>query len=167
MYARHSYRTIPEVLKDLVPEVEKVWIPWKVFGSNGQVHQPPCIVDAFTLRHPVQHHAILYTRPPIHQYGTGKMITRTKTLRRIFNHETITENPVVYTSHGIPYSMPSDPSTYPLQLNHYMLMSKEYYQRIKCVRGGGQSGYVYKYTMEYFEDMDKHCTIVDNELKNM
>ena len=167
VYARLSYRTIPSVLKDLMPEVEKVWIPWKVFGSNGHVHQPPCIVDAFTLRHPAQHHAILYTRPPIHQYGTGKMITRTKTLRNIFNHETITENPVVYTIHGIPYSMLSDPSTYPLQLNHYMLMSKDYYKRIKCVRGGGQLGHVYKYSMEYFEDMDKQCTILDTELKYM
>jgi hypothetical protein len=46
-------------------------------------------------------------------------------------------------------------------------MSKDYYQQIKCVRGGGQSGHIYKYTMKYFEDMDKQCTIVDNELKNM
>jgi hypothetical protein len=32
---------------------------------------------------------------------------------------------------------------------------------------GGQSGHVYKYSMEYFEDMDKQCTILDTELKYM
>lgn len=46
-------------------------------------------------------------------------------------------------------------------------MSEEYYQKIKCSRGGGESGNVYKYSMKCFHDFNKTLNKVsDNELIN-
>ena len=42
-----------------------------------------------------------------------------------------------------------------LHLNHYMLMSEEYYKNNKCVRGGGETGHTTdKFTMPAFYNMD-------------
>jgi len=49
-----------------------------------------------------------------------------------------------------------------LQLNHYMFQSRDYYERVKCVRGGGQSGLIGKYTMKYFLHAEPHHNSIDD-----
>jgi hypothetical protein len=45
-------------------------------------------------------------------------------------------------------------------------MSEYYYKNVKCVRGGGYSGHIPKYTMKLFNDFDPDYSIIDdNELK--
>lgn len=45
------------------------------------------------------------------------------------------------------------------------MMSEEYYLKIKCVRGGGESGKTDKYTLNYFHNYDNNYNkIVDDEL---
>ena len=53
-----------------------------------------------------------------------------------------------------------------LQLNHYKLISKDYFKNVKSERGGGSSGMVYPYTMDYFyKELEKSCKCIDDELK--
>ena len=42
-----------------------------------------------------------------------------------------------------------------LRLNHYKLISEDYYKNNKCVRGGGESGLVITYTMDSFKKQNK------------
>jgi hypothetical protein len=54
-----------------------------------------------------------------------------------------------------------------LHLNHYMFMSKDYYLKIKCTRGGGENGLIEKYTLNYYSNHEKkHNEIMDKELKH-
>jgi hypothetical protein len=48
-----------------------------------------------------------------------------------------------------------------------MLMSEEYYTKIKCNRGGGESGLLKKYSLDFFRESDKNNNILyDDELLN-
>jgi hypothetical protein len=136
----------------------KVWVPWKVFGSNGHAAQPPGVVAGFTRRHRgVSTPFSAGPRGELRSHlGCGKMLTRTRHLEALGAHETRVAVPF----NGV--------ATTPLlALNHYMLMSRDYYRDVKCVRGGGQLGLASpKYTMAYFEQTDAACCeVVDEELK--
>ena len=46
-------------------------------------------------------------------------------------------------------------------------MSEEYYQKVKCTRGGGEFGLNNRYKPNYIKNLDKHFNqIIDNELAN-
>ena len=102
-------------------------------------------------------------------FGYGKSIIRAKNLINIDIHTSNTKNNISYTDNGKKWS---DVKGYflnelNLHLNHYMMMSKEYYLKIKCTRGGGQSGMVGKYTESYFNKYDKlYNAVEDRELIN-
>lgn len=54
-----------------------------------------------------------------------------------------------------------------IKLNHYKIISEDYFKTVKAVRGGGSSGISRCYTMEYFYKHEKQWKDVeDNELKN-
>jgi glycosyltransferase involved in cell wall biosynthesis len=153
IYSRKNQAKIIDVLNILPPNVEKIWIPWKCFGSNGHTTQPKDVIRAFTKR-----------KADISlQMEHGKVICRTQNLTSIVsagNMVELTENNVYYLCNG----QRLDKCKYTdavfkildLQMNHYMLMSEEYYKNIKCVRGGGESGHTTnKFTMPAFYNMDK------------
>ena len=41
---------ILDVLNKLPDHVEKIWLPWKIFGSNGNINQPNNIIKSFIKR---------------------------------------------------------------------------------------------------------------------
>ena len=54
-----------------------------------------------------------------------------------------------------------------IKLNHYKIISEDYFKTVKAVRGGGSSGISRCYTMEYFYKHEEQWKDVeDNELKN-
>ena len=154
-------------------------MPWKVFGSSGLLKQPKQgIAKGFIKR------AELVVHPSPTVLGYGKTIVRVSNALKLLTHcsEVDGNNTFIpiYLSNGAPvhvHMVPSAPhhssfvnesmlSQLPLQLNHYMFQSRQYYEEVKCSRGGGQSGHTSKYTMAYF-DKNEHVTnrIVDTELK--
>lgn len=150
IYARNKFVQIMDVLKKLPPNVEKIWIPWKCFGSNGHVKQPKDVIRSFTKKQ-----ADISI-----QMDHGKVVCRTQNLINIVgagNHVELSHNNVYYLCNGQlfdPICKPTDPvfKALNLHLNHYMLMSEEYYKNIKCVRGGGETGHTTnKYTMAFFQ----------------
>jgi len=50
IYARNEYNQITDVLKTIPRNIEKIWIPWKCFGSNGHKTQPSSVMNSFTKR---------------------------------------------------------------------------------------------------------------------
>ena len=164
IYGRNGCIKIMDALNKLPFKVEKTWLPWKCFGSNNHKIQPKNIIYSFNK----------WSGKCSNNHGLGKSIFRTIHLEEIQTCGHIVQlnkNNILYNANGdlydeFNYSFDSI-KMLNLHLNHYMIMSEEYYQKIKCVRGGGESGNVYKYTMKCFHEFNKnHNKIVDNELIN-
>jgi hypothetical protein len=164
IYARNGNNKITNVLNNIALDVEKIWLPWKCFGSNGNKTQPNNIIDSFTKRKEG------YTK----NNGFGKIICRTINLNKIMtcgHVVNLNKNNILYNANGQKietYNLDEENcQKLNLHLNHYMLMSEEYYQNIKCIRGGGESGTTGKYSIGFFHDFDKrYNTLIDNELSN-
>lgn len=160
IYGRNGCKKIIDALILLPPYIQKIWIPWKIFGSNGNIIQPKNIIQSFTKR----------KNTYVKDYGCGKCISKTIHLKNFgcCGHDIqINTNNEFYMSNGEKYENfilnEENCKKLNLQLNHYMMMSLEYYQKIKCTRGGGESGLTKKYTIEYFQDNDKRYNIVDDD----
>jgi hypothetical protein len=164
IYARNGNNQIIDALNKLPENVEKIWLPWKCFGSNGNKSQPNIIIKSFTKRKDG------YTKND----GFGKIICRTANLVRIMTCGHIVrlnENNIMYNANGQnldDYNLNEENcKSLNLHLNHYMLMSEEYYLKVKSVRGGGESGLTTKYDINTFYNFDKqHNDLIDNELVN-
>ena len=120
IYARNKCVHIMDVLKKLPPNVEKIWIPWKCFGSNGIV-QPKGVIPSFTKRSPIISA----------QMEHGKIICRTQYLTGIVSAGSMVElshNNVYYLCNGqrLEQCKSNDHVFHALSLhlNHYMLMTE-------------------------------------------
>jgi hypothetical protein len=162
IYTRNGYKNIIDVLNNLPSIVETVWIPWKIFGSNGNITHPNSIVYNFNKR----------SNESDKFLGHGKSIFQTKNLVNFGccgHYVEIKNNSRIHTPNGDYYYTfdmnEENFNNFNLHLNHYMFLSEEYYLNIKCSRGGGESGLTSKYSIDYFRENDKkHNTIIDNEL---
>lgn len=147
IYARNRYVQIIEVLKKLPPNVEKIWIPWKCFGSNGHVVQPKGVIPSFIKR----------SAHVSAQMEHGKIICRTQNLTGIVSAGSMVElsqNNVYYLCNGqrLEQCKSNDHVFHALNLhlNHYMLMT-EFYNMDK----------------NWVDNMDETCNAVeDRELAN-
>lgn len=166
VYPSDPNSCIADVLAGLPSDVTRVWLPWKVFGSNGHIKQPQSIIQGFTKRGPV------HINLDKHALGYGKTIARVSNRLHLLTHSSTTGNNPVHYSNGtlvnlgdhVAKELITDESirTHPLQLNHYMFQSREYYETVKCSRGGGQSGHIKKYTMEYFDTHEPHVNQIED-----
>jgi len=162
IYARNGNKKILDVLNKLPEHVEKIWLPWKFYGSNGHVAHPENIIKSFTKRQ----------KKVEKNKGFGKCICRTNNLVRIntCGHVLqLSKNDIYYNSNGDNLDnyefTDENVNKLNLHLNHYMLLSEEYYKNIKCVRGGGESGVTGKYTMNFFKSSNsRNNEITDDEL---
>jgi hypothetical protein len=164
IYSRNGNIKIMDVLNKLPNNVENIWLPWKIFGSNGNINQPDNIIQSFTKRN------IDYSDND----GYGKTICRTKNLNNIdcCGHTVqINNNNECYNANGINYNKfnftNENCNNLDLHLNHYMVMSEEYYLKVKSIRGGGESGSTLKYTIDFFHENEKNYNkMIDTELSN-
>lgn len=164
IFSRNGNNKIMDALNKLPEHVQKIWLPWKCFGSNGIAKQPTDIIKSFTKR----------KKDTNKDKGYGKIICKTKHLNQIQTCGHIVKlnvQDIYYNCNGDnldKYEFTEDNcKKLNLHLNHYMLMSEEYYKKIKCTRGGGESGKISKYTMNTFNIFNKsHNNIDDKELAN-
>jgi len=150
------------------PHVNRVWTPWKIFGSNGHAEQPEGVVSGFTRR--AEGVSLPFRRTGKGTYeshvGVGKTVARR--VARLDVHESATsgDNETLYgwdAAHTPARLMVQLPAQPVLELNHYMFMSRSYYEHTKCVRGGGQTGPGNpKYTMRYFDETEPACNAVED-----
>lgn len=158
---------IADVLTSYPVSIGRIWLPWKVFGSNNHTVQPiEGIVAGFTKRKNVDH---LLSQ---HALGYGKSFTRIVPGVAILTHYSGDDDRAVFYSNGTKVlygehlaEITLDEQSIrnqPLQLNHYMFQSRDYYQRTKCVRGGGQSGRSAKYTMVFFDEFEPRANAIED-----
>jgi hypothetical protein len=160
LYPLNSSQCIVNVLDSVPLSVYKLILPWKVFGSNKYIDQPANIIESFTRRRVVN-----VTNAKIGGYSKG-LVRVTDSLQLKVHMSTVNESSVSYFSdsatpfQSVPLLTESFATQLPLQLNHYMFMSKNYYQNVKCVRGGAQTVHSRKYTMDYYKHQEKTANAV-------
>jgi hypothetical protein len=179
VYATNSSKCMTEVIHELPPNIIRIWLPWKYFGSNGHIHQPSeGVIAGFTKRSEVS------MRPNSKFFGFGKSLVKVTRGLKLLTHYSLAEgsDPHKYLSDGTKveqYAIPTEEdrpdlpvvidekviARQPLQINHYGFMSRDYYEQVKCARGGGQSGHSFKYTMDFYAEKEsRHNAMVDTEL---
>ena len=162
IYARNGYNKIPDVLNKIPSHIEKIWLPWKNFGSNGHKNQPSNIIQSF----------IKMGTNMDKKKGEGKIIVKTENLVEIEtggHRAKLSKNDIYYNINGDTHEnfivTHEKCAKFNLHFNHYRTMSEEYYHKVKCTRGGGEFGLNYRYKPNYIKDLDKNFNqIVDTEL---
>ena len=137
--------TIVSYLKNINHDICLITLPWKMFGSSGHIDQPQEIRKSFTWRkldlHPLQ-----------------KCIVQTKNILSLGVHDHIcVENTNIINN------------PHELSLNHYAIMSEEYFKKVKITRGDvvfSDSHFQTLRDMNYFNAYD-YKEIHDDQLKNL
>jgi glycosyltransferase involved in cell wall biosynthesis len=176
VYARKGFSTITDYLATLSPNVSMVYIPWKMFGSNGLKFQPDNVVQSFTRRTD-------YDKENSQKYSNVKCIARTRFLKKFFIHSHETDTDTLHVTTEVPPPMVSsihDNKLFVninetilenscLHLNHYAIQSLDWFKRIKMTRGAADSSQNENVrTIGYFHAYDEHSNdLEDNELANI
>jgi len=166
LYARKNYNTIKQYLSSLNNNIIQIYIPWKLFGSDGHVNQPENIIHYFLKREIYDNCRLI----------NGKCITQTKNLIKIDLHQSFTNNNgLIITSDGnvkeyhdnnFIYTSEENLNNSCLHLNHYAIQSWEFFSKIKMTRGDATSSSVdHIRNRNYFEAYDNNI-VLDNELHN-
>ena len=166
LYARKNFSNIKQYLSSLHAAVKQVYIPWKMFGSNGHVNQTENIIHCFLRRNAYDGRTLI----------NGKCITRTKHLGRIGIHQSHTNaNGLIITSdgnvkqnndHNFVYTSEETLKKSSLHLNHYAIQSWEFFSKIKMTRGDASSLTTdHIRDKSYFDAYDNNI-VLDDELHN-
>ena len=166
MYARKNYNTIKQYLSSLDTNINQIYIPWKMYGSNGHVNQTENIIHYFLKRDIYNNSRLI----------NGKCITRTKKLIKIDLHQSFTNsNGLIITSDGNIKQQRDNNFIYIseellnnscLHLNHYAIQSWEFFSKIKMTRGDASSSSInHIRDKNYFDAYDNNI-VLDDELHN-
>lgn len=166
LYARKNYNTIKQYLSSLHTNIKQIYIPWKIFGSNGHVNQTENIIHYFLKRDIYNNSRLI----------NGKCITRTKKLISINLHHSYTNNNgLITTSDGnvkqnhdnnFIYTSEEILNNSCLHLNHYVIQSWDFFSKIKMTRGDASSSSVDHFrNKNYFDGYDNNI-VLDDELHN-
>jgi hypothetical protein len=142
IYNRTSGQTLPDFLQTLDGNVSNVYLHWKMFSSSGLDKQPESIRTSFVQR---------WKEPEPPQ----KNIVQTA-------------NTLSVGIHSSEYKPGTQSiTTDKLELNHYAIMSREYFEKVKMTRGdvnGGSYENIRDWT--YFDKYDR-SEKYDDELANL
>ena len=146
---RSGFSDIPTYLR----HVEKtdctstlILLHWQMFGSSGHVVQPPSVRLNFTRA----------SLKPSHPDLNTKYIVRAHALTSMWIH-------FPYIGKNL-YKRWQQPDPEHVLLNHYNILARERYKRVKMTRGAADSPLFEQVrTMEYFNTYDK----VENETDNV
>ena len=167
IYSRNEYKTIFDYVNNIPNNIEKIILPWKNFGNNNIVKQPPSIVSSFTL----YEEANAY-KERVHENnwrGHCKSLIKTQNLKVLEIHcSELNINDNLHFSDFLqaPNIKSYNITTQNLHINHYQHMSIEYYRNVKMIRGDGQ-GQINNYNLNRFKFENRYFNAVrDYELHN-
>jgi len=146
IYNTNKNDTILSYISLLPNTINRVFINWKMYSSSGFITQPESIRKSF-----------IWRRNSLDK--DGKCIINTKYTNSLAIH---------YHNHDDAPSENIDINNPPeLKLNHYTIMSKEYFTKIKTNRGDAYDNSK-KRDITYFESYDKSDSeVIDEDLKNL
>jgi len=162
IYSRNGCKTTSAYIATIPENINKIVLPWKLFGSSNIIAHPEDIVHSFVKR---QSDDAFSAHSAKNRGGFAKSIARTSHLVKLLTHnQTIDRGDTSFSDFTpIDYSMYDVAKQY-LHLNHYTHMSLQYYNEIKMKRGGGQGGV---YDMARFTSLDRLLnTVTDKELSD-
>lgn len=143
IYNRNPKQSILTFIQKTPDDVCEIQLRWKMFGSNGLDSQPSSIRTSFLQRKKDSENTI-------------KCIVNTKLVNKLDVH-----------SHNDNPSLKSIYQPDELELNHYAIMSKEYFTKVKMTRGDVANGDLNTFRdMSYFKKYD-HNEVIDDELHNL
>lgn len=181
IYARKGFKTIKDYLQTIDDSISQIFIPWKIFGSNGyntiDKDQPNSVIQSFTKR-------INYDKENDFQgvikegnikYSLTKCIVRTKYLLRfeVHGHWTSITNSIttdnenhIHKNNCFSKIDEQILENSALHLNHYVIQSFQWFMKVKSIRGDVNS--IYNNTCRnetYFANFDRSSNdIFDTEL---
>ena len=186
IYGRKYCNSIKDFLSKIHPSFSQVFIPWKMFGSNGydtmEKEQPSSVISTFTKRinnNDTRHNRFrsFTYRGPI-KYIFSKCIVRTKYLLKLNIHHSETSNNKYMTSYVSQNNHINTNKDFveinediiensALHLNHYAIQSLNWFMKVKATRGDNCSvSNDNVRNIEYFKEYDFN-DIEDNELSNI
>jgi glycosyltransferase involved in cell wall biosynthesis len=144
IYNRTKGKNLYDYLSTLdTNKIAAVELNWKMFGSSGNVEQPKSIRQSFTMR-----------KKDLDENQKSIINTSLTTSLNMHTH--------YYKDNSSIIKNPSQ-----LALNHYAIMSQEYFQTVKMTRGDAANVKANNIRdMSYFSKYD-HKEIDDPELKNL
>lgn len=133
VYARPPFASISAYLNQLTPEISSVAIPWKLFGSAGHIRHPDGrTIDNFLQRKRAGEPVLI------------KTISRTAALQHLWPHHSRLSHghcirpdgsEALQETAGWMACSEESLQREALQLNHYAVRSREFFQRVKATRG--------------------------------
>ena len=146
VYARNGYTNIKDYLITLDSSISQVFIPWKMFGSNGfntlDKLQPESVIKSFTKR-------TNYCISNDIKFSLTKCIVKTVYLKKLEIHSHFTINNNYITSDNTENNIHINKVfsiideqiliNSNLHLNHYAIQSLDWFMRVKATRGAADS----------------------------
>lgn len=186
IYGRKYCSSIKDFLSKVHNSFSQVYIPWKMFGSNGydtmEKEQPSSVISSFTKRinnNDARHNkfrCFTYNGPI--KYIYSKTIVRTKYLLQLDIHDSISSydrcitscvlrnNNIHKNKHFVEVSEEIIENS-ALHLNHYAIQSFNWFMKVKATRGDINSANNENVRdKEYFNEYNLN-DIDDNELSNI
>lgn len=140
IYNRIAGNTLKQYIWQAEKEIASITIAWKMFGSSGHVRQPGSIRRAF-----------VYRKKEIDQNFKSIINTAYTTSLGVHDHAHTTDTRIIRT--------PDE-----LALNHYAIMSAEYFEKVKMKRGDVAFPEFDNFrNWDYFKRYD-FSEFIDNEL---
>tara|TARA_B100001059_G_scaffold109603_1_gene109668 strand:+ start:4958 stop:5494 length:537 start_codon:yes stop_codon:yes gene_type:complete len=134
VFSKENYKKIPDIINLLdnkVNNLGQIKFPWIIFSSNNHIKQPESVIKYFTDRNN------FVNNPSKHNC---KYLAKTKLLDSLDIHfanisgVTVLSNGKIYTKNKFIIDN-NDLKDQLLQLNHYVLQSREWFLNVKCTRG--------------------------------
>lgn len=157
LFAKEDYKTIYDIINILNStnsNIGVIRIPWINFSSNNIITQPKSVIESFTdrknyIKNPSKHNQ--------------KYIARTNLLKNILVHTAETDG-IIILSNGNEYNKnkfyinTNNIEDQLLQLNHYVLQSKEWFLNVKCTRGAVNKNSINVRNINYFNKYNNEFT---------
>ena len=138
---------VSEALRqDIYAEVDVIYVNWTMFGSSGFAQQPKSVRESFVMR-----------KTDLHE--EEKWACRLSRLTRVKKVD-------IHYIFGELARRINGNNTF--QLNHYVIQSREYFEKVKMVRGSAVfSTRDFMRDWAYFADKDANCSVEDRTLANL
>jgi len=167
-YAHHPNTRLVDHLASQKPWVSCIHLPWKMFGSSGQIKQPSSIVQGFCQRADADQPHPCMPDPGV---IPGKTIARASRIRSLDIHTCnlswgtrIRSNGAKAKNSSFQPISEASLQAEPLHLNHYAVQSEELFRAVKMTRGDVNSAeYSNARDLDYFQRYDTNA-ISDQEL---
>jgi len=137
-------KKLSDTLKDDFNQNDYIQCNWRMFGSSGLKDHPESILKS-----------IVHRQENLHK---EKYIFRPRKVNDVNN----------IAVHEINQSLNSVTENDKIRLNHYVIQSLEYYEKIKMKRGDvAHPSADNKHNMSFFNSIDSSATLIDETLANM